>query len=106
MPGNVCAMTILDPAADLAGGAIALPGDDGYDAARQIFNLALEQRPAAVAFPSDADEVADVVRWARDRGLRVSGAVDRPQRRPARLARADRPDPHERPRRRRDQSGR
>ncbi len=73
MPGNVCAMTILDPAADLAGGAIALPGDDGYDAARQIFNLALDQRPAAVAFPSDADQVAEIVRWARDRGLRVSG---------------------------------
>ena len=43
--GPCAAMTIIDPARDLCGGAIALPGDDGYDAARQIFNLA--RRPAS-----------------------------------------------------------
>jgi FAD/FMN-containing dehydrogenase len=69
-------MTIIDPARDdlreLCGGAIALPGDDGYDAARQAFNLAVDQRPAAVAFPADANEVAEVVRYARACGLRVA----------------------------------
>src|SRR3954451_1598589 len=65
-------MTIIDPARDLCRGAIALPGDDGYDAARLIFNLAIDQRPAAVAFPSDAAEVADVVRWARSQDLRIA----------------------------------
>ncbi|HEX6021015.1 MAG TPA: FAD-binding oxidoreductase [Solirubrobacter sp.] len=72
-------MTIIDPARDdisalrdLCGGAVALPGDDGYDAARQAFNLAIDQRPAAVAYPADADEVADVTRAARDAGLRVA----------------------------------
>src|SRR5688500_20067174 len=68
-------MTMIDPAPalrDLCGGAIALPGDDGYDAARQGFNLAVDQRPAAVAYPADASEVADVVRFARAAGLRVA----------------------------------
>ena len=36
------------------------------------FNLAIDQRPAAVAYPADADEVADVIRAARAAGLRVA----------------------------------
>src|SRR4051794_40644438 len=73
-------MTIIDPPRDeisllrdLCGGAVALPGDDGYDAARTGFNLSLDQRPAAVVYPADAGEVADVVRFARGLGLRVAG---------------------------------
>ena len=68
-------MTMIDPAPalrDLCGGAIALPGDDGYDAARQGFNLAVDQRPAAVAYPADAHEVAEIVKAARANGLRVA----------------------------------
>ena len=72
-------MTIIDPARDetfalrdLCGGAVALPGDDGYDAARQGFNLAVDQRPAAVAYPADASEVAEVVSAARAAGLRIA----------------------------------
>src|SRR4051812_28670695 len=71
-------MTIIDPARDLdalrdpCGGAVAFPGDETYDAARQGFNLALDQRPAAVASPAAADEVEAVVRWARAAGLRVA----------------------------------
>src|SRR3954464_5181507 len=70
-------MTIIDPARDdlrdLCGGAVALPGDDGYDAARTGFNLALDQRPAAIAYPADASEVAEVVGCARRAGPRVAG---------------------------------
>jgi FAD/FMN-containing dehydrogenase len=70
-------MTMIDPGTaalrDLCGGAVALPGDEGYDAARQAFNLAIDQRPAAVAYPADASEVADVVHAARRAGLRVEG---------------------------------
>jgi hypothetical protein len=72
-------MTIIDPARHetfalraLCGGAVALPGDEGYDAARQAFNLAVDQRPAAVAYPADASEVAEVVRAARAAGLRIA----------------------------------
>src|SRR3954465_5484841 len=73
-------MTIIDPPRDeisllrdLCGGAVALPGDDGYDAARSGFNLALDQRPAAVVYPADASEVAEVAAPARGPGLRVPG---------------------------------
>src|SRR4051794_9228781 len=73
-------MSIIDPPRDdlsllreLCGGAVALPGDDGYDAARSGFNLTLDPRPAAVVYPADAAEVAEVVRFARTAGLRVAG---------------------------------
>jgi FAD/FMN-containing dehydrogenase len=72
-------MTTIDSARDelsglrdLCGGAIAFPGDDGYDAARGAFNLAVDQRPAAIAYPADANEVAEVVRRARVAGLRIA----------------------------------
>lgn len=69
-------MTMIDPGTaalrDLCGGAVALPGDDGYDAARQAFNLTVDQRPAAVAYPADAGEVAAVVRAAKAAGLRIA----------------------------------
>src|SRR5690349_22743324 len=69
------AMTMIDPAPalrDLCGGAVAMPGDDGYDAARQGFNLAVDQRPAAVAYPASAAEVVEIVEAARHHGLRVA----------------------------------
>jgi FAD/FMN-containing dehydrogenase len=54
------------------GGAVHLPGDPGYDTARTPWNLAVDQRPAAVAYPGDAAETAAVVRAAARAGLRVA----------------------------------
>jgi hypothetical protein len=42
-------------------GEIALPGDRGWDAARQAWNLAVDQHPMAVAFPESAEDVATVI---------------------------------------------
>lgn len=56
----------------LLGGRVHLPGDPGYDAARVAWNLAVDQRPAAVAVPRTAAEVATVVRVAADAGLRIA----------------------------------
>ncbi|NMR21106.1 FAD-binding oxidoreductase [Cellulomonas fimi] len=56
----------------LTGAPLHLPGDPGYDDARTPWNLAVDQRPAAVALPRDAAEVADVVRAAAAAGLRVA----------------------------------
>ncbi len=56
----------------LCGGAVHLPGDPGYDEARMPWNLAVDQRPAAVVYPGDADEVSDVVLAAAKLGLRVA----------------------------------
>jgi FAD/FMN-containing dehydrogenase len=52
--------------------SLVLPHDPGWEGARRAWNLAVDQRPAAVAFPESAAEVAAVVRWARSRGLRVA----------------------------------
>src|SRR5689334_21212412 len=54
------------------GGTMVLPGDDGFDEARRAWNLAVDQRPAAVAFPESAAGVAAAVGWAAERGLRVA----------------------------------
>lgn len=56
----------------LLGGRVHLPGDPGYDAARLPWNVAIDQRPAAVALPRTAAEVATVVRVAANAGLRVA----------------------------------
>jgi hypothetical protein len=56
----------------LLDGRMHLPGDPGYDAARTPWNVAVDQRPAAVAVPRTADEVVEVVRAATAAGLRVA----------------------------------
>ncbi|HYO31951.1 MAG TPA: FAD-binding oxidoreductase [Nocardioidaceae bacterium] len=56
----------------LCGGAVHFPGDPGYDAARLPWNVAVDQRPAAVAVPRTVDDVVAVVRGATSAGLRVA----------------------------------
>ena len=56
----------------LCDGAVHLPGDPGFDAARMAWNLAVDQHPAAVAHPADARQTAKVVRAAAAAGLRVA----------------------------------
>jgi FAD/FMN-containing dehydrogenase len=46
--------------------------DDQWDSARAAWNLAIDQRPAMVARPGNPDEVAAVVNFARENGLRVA----------------------------------
>src|SRR4051794_3941696 len=60
------------PLADALNGAVVLPDDPRYDDARSSFNLLVDQRPAAIAFPSDAREVAHAVALAERLGLRVA----------------------------------
>ncbi len=57
---------------DRIDGDVVLPGDDAWDASRQAWNLAVDQRPAAVVYPASADDVATVVRFAAERGLRIA----------------------------------
>jgi hypothetical protein len=56
----------------LCGGAVHLPGDRDYDLARLPWNVQVDQRPAAVAYPAFPDEVAEVLRAAAAAGLRVA----------------------------------
>src|SRR4051794_19854767 len=53
-------------------GRVVTPSDPDWDAARGAFNLLVDQRPEAIAFPTDEREVAAVVSYAREHGLRVA----------------------------------
>ncbi|MBX5442161.1 MAG: FAD-dependent oxidoreductase [Solirubrobacteraceae bacterium] len=56
-------------------GPVFAPEDEGWDAARAAWNVAVDQRPAAVVVPRDAGDVAAAVRVAREHGLRVTAQV-------------------------------
>jgi FAD/FMN-containing dehydrogenase len=53
-------------------GEVFVPGDGGYDEARRAFDLAVDQRPAAVVFPECAADVVRAVRFARSEGMRIA----------------------------------
>ena len=53
-------------------GDLVLPGDPEWDAARRAWNLAVDQRPFAVALVESAADVVAVVEFARLHGLRVA----------------------------------
>ncbi len=57
---------------DVLDGDVVVPGDDDWDEARLAWNLAVDQRPAAVALPESAADVAAIVAFARATGLRVA----------------------------------
>lgn len=52
--------------------ALITPDDARYDASRLAFNLAVDQRPAAVVVAETDADVVDAVRYARANGLRVA----------------------------------
>lgn len=54
------------------GGAIVSPADSGWDDARLAWNVTVDQRPAAVALPHSARDVATLVDIAGRAGLRVT----------------------------------
>ncbi|HEX2096916.1 MAG TPA: FAD-binding oxidoreductase [Solirubrobacterales bacterium] len=68
-------MTVVDSAVTDSArglGRVVRPDDPDWDEARGAFNLLIDQRPEAVAFPANEREVAAVVAYASERGLRVA----------------------------------
>src|SRR5918998_5488460 len=53
-------------------GALLRPGEEGYEEARQVWNGAIDRRPALVARCAGADDVVRAVRFAREHDLPVS----------------------------------
>ena len=53
-------------------GSVVQPGDPTWDAARQAWNLAVDQRPIAVVYPESPSDVVAAVRLAGDLGLRIA----------------------------------
>ena len=51
---------------------LLFPGDTGWDDARRAWNLAVDQRPAAVALPESVDDVVAVVEHAQLVGLKIA----------------------------------
>jgi FAD/FMN-containing dehydrogenase len=51
---------------------IVHPHDPSWNDVRLAWNLSADQQPAAVALPESADDVVAMVRWARERGLRIA----------------------------------
>jgi FAD/FMN-containing dehydrogenase len=54
-------------------GRLATPDDSDWNQARAAWNLAADQHPSAVAFVESGEDIAAVVRFAAESGLRVSG---------------------------------
>ncbi|MCI4339733.1 MAG: FAD-binding oxidoreductase [Thermoplasmata archaeon] len=53
-------------------GALLLPADPGYEAARHLFNAMVDRRPAAIAQCVGTADVVHAVNFARAQGLRLS----------------------------------
>jgi FAD/FMN-containing dehydrogenase len=53
-------------------GTTHLPGGDGYDQARQVWNGMIDRRPAAIICAAGVADVMVTVRFARERGLPVA----------------------------------
>lgn len=53
-------------------GDVVLPDDEGWDGARQAWNLAVDQRPVGVVYPESVDDVVATVEFASSSGLRIA----------------------------------
>src|SRR4051794_18289836 len=65
-------MLSISPDARDIQGPILTPGDPDYDAARTVFLGNVDRRPALIARPTDAADVARVVALARDSGAELA----------------------------------
>jgi hypothetical protein len=50
-------------------GSLLLPEEDGYDAARTVWNAMIDRRPAAIVQPAGTDDVRAAVTFAQEHGL-------------------------------------
>ncbi|MFI6817196.1 FAD-binding oxidoreductase [Nonomuraea sp. NPDC050328] len=63
---------MIDSLSSAVRGRVLLAGQDGFDQAARAWNLAVAQQPAAVVEAADAQDVAALVRFAREAGLVVA----------------------------------
>jgi hypothetical protein len=56
----------------MVAGDVFVPGDGGYDEARQAWDLVVDQRPAVVVYAESAVDVVRAVRFARPLGMRIA----------------------------------
>jgi FAD/FMN-containing dehydrogenase len=68
---SIAAMTSIETLPALTGDVVT-PDQAAWDLARRAWNLAVDQRPACVAFPADAADVQTVLEHAIRTGLKVA----------------------------------
>src|ERR671922_668858 len=69
---QAAATTDLERLRDSIRGPVIDPDDEGYDAARAIWNGAIDRRPAFIARCTGAADVVAAVRFARERDLEIA----------------------------------
>jgi FAD/FMN-containing dehydrogenase len=57
---------------DRLSGTVVAPGETDWDAARRAWNLVPDQRPVAVAFPHNREDVVAIIEFARAQGLKAA----------------------------------
>ncbi|MFW6204953.1 MAG: FAD-binding protein [Actinomycetota bacterium] len=53
-------------------GRLIVPGDEDYDAARAVWNGAIDRKPRIIALCRDADDVAAALRYGREQGMTIT----------------------------------
>ena len=53
-------------------GEVVLPGDERYDEHSEVWNAAVDRRPAVIARCTSADDVVAAIRHGRERGLEIA----------------------------------
>ena len=53
-------------------GEVVLPGDERYDEHREVWNAAVDRRPAVIARCTSAEDVVAAMRHGRERGLEIA----------------------------------
>jgi FAD/FMN-containing dehydrogenase len=53
-------------------GDVLLPGDEGYDEHREVWNAAVDRRPAVIARCTSAEDVVAAIRHGRERDLEIA----------------------------------
>jgi hypothetical protein len=53
-------------------GASLVPGDEGYDLARRVWNGAIDRHPSCIVACADAEDISHAVRVAAEQGLRMT----------------------------------
>src|SRR5260370_3788308 len=69
---NILGSTVAKDLRTVMQGKVAIAGEASYEGARQVFNGAVDRRPALFAFCESARDVQEAVRAARAYGLPLS----------------------------------
>ncbi|WP_428651543.1 FAD-binding oxidoreductase [Roseibium sp.] len=70
--GNTVSADTISGFSETVRGELILPGDDGYEDARHIWNGLIDKKPGAILKCSGTADVAAAVRFARDNNLLVA----------------------------------